>query len=66
MGKRSWSAFVVVVGMLFVLASAAFAPAGTTDAPLLVGGLVVAAAGAAFMARAPRRLRAGSRSGRSA
>ena len=40
MGKRSWSAFVVVVGMLFVLASAAFAPAGTTDAPLLVGGLV--------------------------
>ena len=62
MGKRSWSAFVVVVGMLFVLASAAFAPAGTTDAPLLVGGLVVAAAGAAFMGR----LRAGSRSGRSA
>ncbi|WP_251157781.1 hypothetical protein [Caniella muris] len=64
MGQRSWSAFVVVVGMLFVLASAAVAPQGTVDAPLLAGGLAVAAAGAGSMARGARRARTRARSGR--
>lgn len=64
MGQRSWSAFVVVVGMLFVLASAAVAPRGATDTPLLVGGLAVAAAGALSMFRGARRARAHTRSGR--
>lgn len=64
MGQRSWSAFVVVVGLLFVLASAVVAPQGTTDAPLLVGGLATAAVGAFFMVRRSRVTRADSRSGR--
>ena len=64
MGQRSWSAFVVVVGMLFVLASAAVAPQGATDTPLLAGGLAVDAAGAFSMFRGARRARANARSGR--
>lgn len=64
MGQRSWSAFVVVVGMLFVLASAAVAPRGATDTPLLAGGLAVAAAGALSMFRGARRACAHTRSGR--
>lgn len=64
MAQRSWSAFVVVVGMLFVLASAAAAPQGATDTPLLAGGLAAAAAGAFSMFRRARRARANARSGR--
>ena len=64
MGQRSWSAVVVVVGMLFVLASAAVAPRGATDTPLLAGGLAVAAAGALSMSRGARRAHAHTRSGR--
>lgn len=49
MAMRSWPAFVVVVGLLFVMASQAVATAGTVDAPLLVGGLAIAAAGLVAM-----------------
>lgn len=63
MFQRPWSAFVVVVGLLFVVASAAVAPAGTTDAPLLLGGLVVVAVGIACMVRRGRRARTGEGSG---
>ncbi|MEY8436314.1 hypothetical protein AAK967_01010 [Atopobiaceae bacterium 24-176] len=60
MFQRSWAAFVVVVGLLFVVASAAMAPEGTTDATLLTGGLAVATVGAVCMVR---RGRTGERSG---
>lgn len=58
MSVRSWPAFVVVVGLLFVMAAPAVAPQGVVDAPLLSGGLAIAGAGIAVMVRNARRARA--------
>lgn len=55
MAMRSWPAFVVVVGLLFVMASQAISPEGAADAPLLLGGLAIAAAGLVAMVRNSRR-----------
>lgn len=55
-GQSSWGAFTIGVGLLFIVASNIAAPDGQMSYPMLVGGIVIACAGAAACLRKNRRM----------
>lgn len=54
LGRSSWPAFAAGAGLLFMLMSNIAAPGGGMSYPMLVGGAVIAAAGAYRCLRARR------------
>ena len=47
--RSSWSAFFLVIGLLFVMAAGFANGPNTISWPLLIGGLVIAGAALAYM-----------------